>query len=50
VYDIDNSSNLYTAHHSPAIQKIYKEVLGEPGGEKSHEMLYTSFTKREVLL
>lgn len=50
VYDIDNSSNLHTAHQSPSIQLIYKEVLGEPGGEKSQEMLYTSFTKREVLL
>jgi iron-only hydrogenase group A len=50
VYDIDNSSKLHTAHQSPAIQLIYKEVLGEPGGEKSHEMLYTSFSKREVLL
>ncbi len=49
VYEIDNSSKLHTAHQSPAIQKIYKEVLGEPGGVKSHEMLYTSFTKREVL-
>ena len=50
VYEIDNSSNLHTAHQSPSIQLIYKEVLGEPGGEKSQEMLYTSFTKREVLL
>jgi iron only hydrogenase large subunit-like protein len=50
VYDIDNSSILHTAHQSQAIQKIYKEILGEPGGVKSHEMLYTSFTKREVLL
>jgi iron only hydrogenase large subunit-like protein len=43
VYDIDNSSKLHTAHQSPAIQLIYQEVIGEPGGEKSHEMLYTYF-------
>lgn len=50
VYDVDNGSNLHTAHQSPPIQKIYEEVLGEPGSEKSQELLYTTFTKREVLL
>lgn len=50
VYDMDNGSNLHTAHQSPPVQKIYEEMLGEPGGEKSQDLLYTTFTKREVLL
>ena len=50
VYDLDNGSKLHTAHQSPSIQKIYSEVLGEPGGEKSQELLFTTFKKREVLL
>jgi len=50
VYDMDNGSKLHTAHQSPPIQKIYKEVLGEPGGTKSQDLLYTTYTKREVLL
>ncbi len=50
VYDLDNGSKLHTAHQSPSIQKIYNEVLGEPGGEKSQELLFTTFKKREVLL
>ena len=50
VYDIDNGSKLHTAHQSPAIQKIYQEILGEPGGEKSRDLFNTSYTRREVLL
>jgi iron-only hydrogenase group A len=50
VYDLDNGSKLHTAHQSPAIQLIYSELMGEPGGEKSRDLLHTSFTRREVLL
>ena len=50
IYEMDNGSELHSAHLNQQVQEIYKEYLGEPGGEKSRELLYTTFTKREVLL
>ena len=50
IYDMDNGSELHTAHDNPLVQDIYMDFLGEPGGELSRELLYTTFTKREVLL
>ena len=50
VYDIDNGSDLHTAHGNQIVQDIYNEFLEEPGGELSRELLYTTYTKREVLL
>lgn len=50
VYDMDNGSNLHTAHGNQVVQNIYNEFLEEPGGELSRELLYTTYTKREVLL
>jgi NADH-quinone oxidoreductase subunit G/NADP-reducing hydrogenase subunit HndD len=50
VYDMDNGSAIQAAHQNPVVQKIYKELLGEPGSEVSRQLLHTSFTKRDVLL
>ena len=50
VYDMDNSASIQKAHHNPVVQKIYKDLLGEPGSELSRDLLYTTFTKRDVLL
>lgn len=50
IYDLDNGSKLHAAHQSPTIHKIYGEVLGKPGEKKSRELLYTTYSKREVLL
>lgn len=50
LYDLDNGSHLQTAHQNPYVQKVYSELLGETAGEKSRELMYTSFTQREVLL
>ena len=50
VYDIDNGGSIHTAHQNPAIRRLYEEFLGEPGGEVPRDLLYTTFTKREVLL
>ncbi len=50
VYDMDNGATIQEAHRNPAVQKIYDELLGEPGSEVSREMLHTTFTKRDVLL
>ncbi|MDF1575167.1 MAG: [Fe-Fe] hydrogenase large subunit C-terminal domain-containing protein [Bacteroidales bacterium] len=50
IYDLDNGSPLHSAHDNQVVQDIYQDLLGEPGGEKSRDLLYTLFTKREVLL
>ena len=50
LYQIDQNEQLRTSHQNPDIQKIYKEYLGEPLGEKSHHLLHTHYQKREVLV
>jgi NADH-quinone oxidoreductase subunit G/NADP-reducing hydrogenase subunit HndD len=50
VYDMDNGAAIQMAHNNPVVQKIYKELLVEPGSEVSQQLLHTSFAKRDVLL
>ncbi len=50
VYEMDNSATIQEAHKNPAVQKIYEELLKEPGSEVSEDLLHTTFTLREVLL
>jgi len=50
VYDMDNGSKIHTAHGNEEINKIYREYLEEAGGKLSRELLYTTYSKREVLL
>lgn len=50
VYDMDNSASLQKAHKNPVVQKIYENLLGEPGSKVSQDLLHTTFTKRDVLL
>lgn len=35
------------SHENPDIIKLYKEYLGEPLGELSHELLHTTYSLRE---
>ena len=39
-------AHLRKSHENPAVQQLYKEFLGEPLGEKSHELLHTTYTPR----
>jgi len=50
VYDMDNRSKNHTAHVDPLVQEIYRDMLKEAGGQLSHDLFYTSYSKREVLL
>jgi iron-only hydrogenase group A len=50
IYDLDNGSSIHVAHENQSLQEFYRDCLGEPGGKLSRELLYTTFTKREVLL
>ncbi len=50
LYAIDRDEPVRTSHGNPSIQRLYQEFLGEPLGEKSHELLHTHYAKREVLV
>ena len=49
LYKIDQGGTLRLSHRNAHVQKLYDEVLGEPLGEKSHELLHTHYAPREVL-
>ncbi len=46
LYAIDQGKELRNSYHSPAIKALYEEYLGEPGGEKSHQLLHTHYAPR----
>lgn len=47
LYSIDEKSTIRKSHENPVVNNIYKEFLGEPGGHKAHELLHTTYVKRE---
>ena len=48
LYSVDAQMDLRKSQDNPAIQTLYKEYLGEPGGHKAHELLHTSYVARKV--
>ena len=50
LYQIDRDETLRTSHANKWIQRIYEEFLGEPLGERSHELLHTHYHKRSDVL
>ena len=48
LYSVDAKMELRKSQDNPAIQTLYKEYLGEPGGHKAHELLHTSYVARKV--
>jgi len=48
LYDEDASKKLRKSHENPEIKQIYEEYLGKPNGHKSHELLHTTYEKREM--
>ena len=44
----DRASEVRCSYQNPEIQKLYEEYLGEPGSEKAHELLHTSYVAREL--
>jgi len=49
LYQIDAEEKLRLCHENPSIKRIYDEYLGKPLGHKSHELLHTHYTKRDVI-
>ncbi len=48
LYDIDGREEIRVSHKNESVQRIYAEYLGKPLGEKSHHLLHTHYTKREL--
>lgn len=46
IYRVDRQLPLRKSHENPAIQQLYREFLGKPLGEKSHQLLHTTYTRR----
>ena len=49
LYTEDKGKKIRKSHENTEIIKVYKEFLGEPYGEKAHELLHTKYVKREKL-
>ncbi|MGL1902788.1 MAG: NADH-dependent [FeFe] hydrogenase, group A6 [Fibrobacterales bacterium] len=49
LYKIDKESKVRCSHNNESIQKLYEDYLEKPLSHKSHELLHTSYNKREVL-
>ena len=47
LYTIDEKSAIRKSHENPTIKTIYKEFFGEPGSEKAHKYLHTTYHKEE---
>lgn len=45
LYEIDRSLPIRKSHENPDVMTLYKEFLGEPLSEKSHELLHTHYHK-----
>ena len=48
VYAIDTEHKVRMSHENKAIQELYENFLGTPGGEKAHKLLHTSYFKRDL--
>jgi NADH-quinone oxidoreductase subunit G/NADP-reducing hydrogenase subunit HndD len=47
IYREDEGKKLRKSHENEYIIKIYDDYLGHPLGHKSHELLHTTYTKRD---
>lgn len=47
LYSEDEASTLRKSHENPYVQQLYKEYFGEPCSHKAHELLHTTYTKRD---
>lgn len=47
IYQEDRNKSLRKSHENPEIQELYRSYLGQPFGERAHELLHTYFEKRE---
>ena len=46
IYTEDEAKTMRLSHENADIQALYKEFLGEPGSEKAHHLLHTTYSKK----
>ncbi|MDP4177948.1 MAG: NADH-dependent [FeFe] hydrogenase, group A6 [Bacillota bacterium] len=49
IYGEDKKKTIRKSHENPEVIKFYKEYMGEPYGEKAHELLHTHYVKRQKM-
>jgi NADP-reducing hydrogenase subunit HndD len=47
IYSADSQTKIRKSHENPAIKAIYKEYFEKPNSHKAHNILHTTYTKRE---
>ena len=47
LYDEDRDLPVRKSHENPAVRLLYREFFGSPGSHKAHELLHTSYTRRD---
>ena len=47
LYTIDEKSKIRKSHENPVMKKLYEEFLQKPGSHMAHDLLHTTYQKRE---
>jgi len=47
LYNEDGGMTLRKSHENPVVKEIYDNYLGKPGSHKAHDILHTTYVKRE---
>ncbi len=47
--DVDRKKKIRKSHQNKTALKIYEEYLGEIGGKRAHELLHTTYHKRDYI-
>ena len=50
LYNIDQQETIKVSHKNPEVVELYQRFLKKPLSHKSHELLHTTYSKREVLM
>jgi len=50
LYNIDQRETVRASHNNTMVQQLYEKFLEKPLSEKSHHLLHTHYSKREVLV
>ena len=48
LYKEDKNKTLRRSHENPEIKQLYEEFLGEPYGDKAHDLLHTEYVERPL--
>ena len=46
LYDTDAAMTLRKSHENPVVKELYDSYFGQPGSHKAHEVLHTTYVKR----